>query len=146
MLKDLQQQRGLTYLFVAHDLAVVRYICDRVLVMYLGRIVESGSSSRLYDYPAHPYTQALLAAVPDVDKGLRARGMPRESVALKGDVPSPMEKIEGCAFHTRCPFARDVCRTERPELKPIGPGHESACHFAEELLTGTLEPVETVAT
>lgn len=142
LLKDLQKQRGLTYLFVAHDLAVVRYICDRVLVMYLGRIVESASSSRLYTNPSHPYTRALLAAVPDVDKGLKARGEERKSVSLKGDVPSPMEEIKGCAFHTRCPFAKDICRHETPPLTSVGPGHEVACHFADDFVNESSLAVE----
>ena len=134
LLKDLQQQRSLTYLFIAHDLAVVRYVCNRILVMYLGRIVESTTSSRLYLQPLHPYTKALLSAVPDVEKGLRERGQEEKSrIVLKGDVPSPMQPVSGCPFHTRCPFAQDTCREEVPALREVRLGHFAACHFAEEL-------------
>ena len=134
LMKDLQRQHGLTYLFVAHDLAVVRYICDRILVMYLGRIVESGSAERLYARPAHPYTQALLASVPDVDRGLQARGKDRRRAVLKGDVPSPSLEIKGCPFHTRCPHATDECRERTPSLRTVAPGHQAACHYAERFL------------
>ncbi len=143
LLKDLQRQHGLTYLFVAHDLAVVRYICDRILVMYLGRIVESGAAERLYARPAHPYTQALLTSVPDVDRGLQSRGSGRRRAVLKGDVPSPSVEIKGCPFHTRCPHATDECRARTPSLRTVAPGHQVACHYAERFL-GPAEGVGAV--
>lgn len=131
LMKDLQKELNLAYLFVAHDLAVVRYVCDRILVMYLGKIVESGSPDEILSRPTHPYTQALLSAVPDVDKGLRARKEGSDRIVLKGDVPSPTKVIPGCPFHPRCPIAQDRCRQEAPALRGIRPGQHSACHFAE---------------
>lgn len=134
LLKDLQQERNLTYLFIAHDLAVVRYVCTRIIVMYLGRIVETSPAERIYRQPLHPYTKALLSAVPDVDKGLRERdGEEQSRIVLTGDVPSPTQRASGCAFHTRCPVARDSCREEIPDLREVRLGHFAACHFAEEL-------------
>lgn len=134
LMKDLQQKLNLTYLFVAHDLAVVRYLCERILVMYLGKIVESGRSAEVYAAPAHPYTAALLSVVPDVKKGLQARKTGAQRIVLKGDVPSPTRKIQGCAFHPRCPLAKAVCREQTPPLREVAPGRHSACHFAEDLL------------
>ena len=131
LMKDLQQELNLAYLFIAHDLAVVRYICDRILVMYLGKIVESGTPDKILTRPTHPYTQALLSAVPDVDKGLKSRTEGSDRIVLKGDVPSPTRLIPGCPFHPRCPIARDRCRSEIPELREIRSGQWSACHFAE---------------
>ncbi len=131
LMKDLQREMNLAYLFVAHDLAVVRYVCDRILVMYLGKIVESGTPEEIFTQPTHPYTQALLSAVPDVDKGLKARHGGSDRIVLKGDVPSPTRKIPGCPFHPRCPMAQDRCRAEVPEWREIRPGQWSACHFAE---------------
>ncbi len=131
LMKDLQQEMNLAYLFVAHDLAVVRYVCDRILVMYLGKIVESGTPEEIFTRPTHPYTQALLSAVPDVEKGLKARNEGSDRIVLKGDVPSPTRKIPGCPFHPRCPMAQDRCRVEIPEWREIRPGQRSACHFAE---------------
>lgn len=134
LLQDLQEERGLTYLFIAHDLAVVRYVCTRILVMYLGRLVEAAPAARLYGQPLHPYTKALLSAVPDVDKGLRKRACPGQSrILLNGDVPSPRQRLPGCPFHPRCPSARDRCREEVPPLREIRLGRRVACHFAEEL-------------
>ena len=132
LLQDLQRDLGLTYLFIAHDLSVVRHICDRVAVMYLGQIVEQADAGRLFAEPAHPYTQALLSAVPHVDPGRR-----RERVALAGDVPNAAAPPTGCRFHTRCPFAQPHCRDHEPALAPVpdAPGHEAACH----LLTGAIE-------
>jgi oligopeptide/dipeptide ABC transporter ATP-binding protein len=131
LLKDLQQKMNLTYLFVAHDLAVVRYICSDVVVMYLGRIMESGPSEEVYRQPAHPYTVALLSAVPDVDRALKARRSPAGN--LRGDVPSVSGSISGCPFHPRCPRAEARCREEAPVLRTVGTGGRcSACHFAEE--------------
>ncbi|MFM1767549.1 MAG: Oligopeptide transport ATP-binding protein OppF [Verrucomicrobiota bacterium] len=125
LLQDLQQQRGLAYLFIAHDLAVVEHISRRVLVMYLGRVVEVAESRTLVRAPRHPYTQALLSAVPVVDPAAK-----RSRVVLPGDVPSPMRPPPGCPFHPRCPVAEARCRTERPALREIAPGHAAACHLA----------------
>ena len=132
LLGDLQRDLGLTYLFIAHDLSVVRHICDRVAVMYLGQIVEQADAGRLFAEPAHPYTQALLSAVPHVDPSRR-----RQRVALAGDVPNAAAPPSGCRFHTRCPFAQPHCRHHPPALAPVpdAPGHEAACH----LLTGAIE-------
>ncbi|UZJ78313.1 ABC transporter ATP-binding protein [Fictibacillus sp. KU28468] len=124
LLQDLQQEFGLTYLFIAHDLGVVRHISDRVGVMYLGRIVELSDSEQLYDNPMHPYTQALLSAVPIPDVEVK-----KERIILKGDVPSPSNPPKGCAFHTRCPQAMDVCAAERPVFKEAEKGHYVACHL-----------------
>ena len=126
LMQDLQQSRGFSYLFIAHDLSVVRHIADRVAVMYLGRIVEIGSKSRIYSFPSHPYTQALLSAVPEPDPETRTA-----RIILKGDVPNPANVPLGCSFHTRCPIAQDICRVERPPLAETVPGHLSACHFAK---------------
>ncbi len=126
LMQDLQQSRGFSYLFIAHDLSVVRHIADRVAVMYLGRIVEIGPKSRIYSFPSHPYTQALLSAVPEPDPETR-----RARIILKGDVPNPANVPTGCSFHTRCPIAQDVCKVERPPLNETAPGHLSACHFAK---------------
>jgi oligopeptide/dipeptide ABC transporter ATP-binding protein len=131
LMKDLQEQLNLSYLFVAHDLAVVRYVCDRIWVMYLGKIVETGTPDEIFTAPKHPYTQALLSAVPDVEKGLRARTEGSQRTVLKGDVPSPINLISGCPFHPRCPVAMDRCRVEVPELRDLKPGHHVACHLAE---------------
>ncbi|MCX6995711.1 MAG: ABC transporter ATP-binding protein [Kiritimatiellaeota bacterium] len=133
LLQDLQRDLNLALLFIAHDLAAVRYLCHRVLVMYLGRIVESGPAVAIYAQPRHPYTAALLAAVPDVEKGLQARraGTPRQ--LLRGDVPSPADVIPGCPFHPRCPRAEARCRVEIPALREIETGRYTACHFAETL-------------
>jgi oligopeptide transport system ATP-binding protein len=130
LMKDLQSELRLSYLFVAHDLAVVRYMCDRILVMYLGRIVESGPAGECFSRPAHPYTKALLSAVPDIDRGLAGRA---GRIVLKGDVPSAVDVPSGCRFHPRCPRAQTVCRTEPPAEREVAPGHLSACHFAAEV-------------
>ena len=126
LMQDLQQSRGFSYLFIAHDLSVVRHIADRVAVMYLGRIVEIGPKSRIYSFPSHPYTQALLSAVPEPDPETRTA-----RIILKGDVPNPANVPTGCSFHTRCPIAQDVCKVERPPLNETEAGHLSACHFAK---------------
>ncbi|WP_291298564.1 ABC transporter ATP-binding protein [Elioraea sp.] len=128
LLKDLQNRLGLSYLFIAHDLAVVRHVSDRIAVMYLGEIVETAPKTRLYAAPLHPYTQALLAAIPVPDPGRR-----RAQGALAGDVPSPMNPPPGCRFSTRCAHVIARCREERPVLRPLGDDHLVACHRAEDL-------------
>ncbi|HEX6473364.1 MAG TPA: oligopeptide/dipeptide ABC transporter ATP-binding protein, partial [Streptosporangiaceae bacterium] len=132
LLADLQREFGLSYLFIAHDLAVVRHISDRVAVMYLGKIVETGSVDEIYDHPTHPYTQALLAAVPVPSPRGRAERRP-PAPALEGDVPSPVSPPSGCRFRTRCWKATDRCAAEEPALTVReGSAHPSACHHAAE--------------
>ena len=124
LLRDLQAERGLSYVFVSHDLRIVRHIADRVAVMYLGRIVEIGDKETIYRRPLHPYTEALLAAVP-----VPRPGRPRRRAAVQGEIPSPMNPPTGCAFHPRCPLATDRCRTEMPVLRAVA-DREVACHLA----------------
>ncbi|OVE75182.1 peptide ABC transporter ATP-binding protein, partial [bacterium E08(2017)] len=114
LMKSLQERMNLSYLFIAHDLAVVRYMCEHICVMYLGKIVESAPAEELFDKPSHPYTEALLSAVPDVDKGLRTRESGSERIVLKGDVPSATDDIPGCPFHPRCHRAQEKCSEEVP--------------------------------
>ena len=125
LMQDLQQQKGFSYLFIAHDLAVVRHIADRVAVMYLGRIAEMGPKKQIYAAPQHPYTQALLSAAPEPDPERKTK-----RIILEGDVPSPTNVPPGCSFHTRCPIAQAICGAERPPLREVAPGQLAACHFA----------------
>lgn len=124
LLEDLQEEFQLTYIFIAHDLGVVKHISDRVGVMYLGRLVEITTAEQLYEKPLHPYTTALLGAVPVPDPALK-----KERELLTGDIPSPSNPPSGCAFHTRCRECMDICKTERPQLEEIEPGHFAACHL-----------------
>ncbi|HSE72494.1 MAG TPA: oligopeptide/dipeptide ABC transporter ATP-binding protein [Nocardioidaceae bacterium] len=140
LLEDLQDDLGLTYLVIAHDLAVVRHVSDEVAVMYLGGIVEQADSDALYAEPMHPYTKALMSAVPVPDPVVEAK---RERILLTGDLPSPANPPTGCRFHTRCPFRQaERCDTERPELREVAPGHRVACHFAEEIAEGRIKARE----
>jgi oligopeptide transport system ATP-binding protein len=130
LLKDLQSDMGLSYLFVAHDLGVVRHVSDRVAVMYLGRIVESASAGGLYEHPLHPYSNALLSAVPVPDP---KANVTRERLVLEGDVPSPIDPPPGCHFHTRCPWSTDVCVSDDPGLRELEEAHIAACHHPRNL-------------
>jgi oligopeptide/dipeptide ABC transporter ATP-binding protein len=139
LLDDLQQEFGLTYLFVAHDLSVVQHISDRVAVMYLGRIVELSEVDELFIHPAHPYTEALLSAIPEPNPDMEG-----EQIILKGDVPSPADPPSGCYFHPRCRYAKELCHQVSPELMALGEtGHLVACHFAKELNLTGVSPKET---
>ena len=126
LLSDIQAERGLAYLFIAHDLSIVRHFCDRVCVMYLGVIVEEGPSERVFSLPKHPYTQLLLASAPIADPALR-----HDRPLLEGDVPSPVDVPSGCRFRTRCPLAQEICAQQVPPLRAMGGGQFAACHFAE---------------
>ena len=126
LLKDLQAEKNLTYLFVSHNMSVVRYISDRVGVMYLGHLVEEADTDQLFLNPLHPYTKALLSAVPSIDKGIEKD---RGRIHLTGDIPSPLNPPSGCVFHTRCPYAVERCAREAPENVKMGKGHFTACHL-----------------
>jgi peptide/nickel transport system ATP-binding protein len=143
LMSDLQEQYGLTYLVIAHDLAVVRHISDRVGVMYLGGIVEEAPADDLYTSPLHPYTRALLSAIPVPDPVVEDS---REQILLSGDLPSPANPPAGCRFHTRCPWRQEtLCDTERPQLRVVdidgaGTEHKVACHWAEDIASGAIQP------
>ncbi|WP_435110527.1 ABC transporter ATP-binding protein [Nocardiopsis synnemataformans] len=148
LLESLQKELGLTYLVIAHDLAVVRHVSDVVGVMYLGGLVEEASSDDLYETPMHPYTRSLMSAVPVPDPEVEDS---RERILLAGDLPSPADPPKGCRFHTRCPWRQEErCDTERPELRPVGNAadggtHRVACHYAEQILSGEIRPREEMA-
>ena len=131
LLEELQERLGLTYLFIAHDLSMVRHISDRMAVMYLGKIVELADRNEIYLHPLHPYTQALMSAVPVPDPDLKKN---QRRIILQGDIPSPENPPKGCNFNTRCPYAKDICTQEDPESREIKPGHFVACHFAEDFV------------
>ena len=128
LMQDLQEELRLTYLFISHDLSVVQYICHRVAVMYVGKIVEVASTDDLFTQPRHPYTQALLSSVPVPNPAIESRGM-----VLEGEVADPANPPSGCYFHPRCPFAQDLCREQEPPLKEVSPGRFASCHFADEI-------------
>lgn len=137
LLEDLQKEFGLTFLFIAHDLSVVRHISDRVAVMYLGKVVEMCATEELFQKPLHPYTEALLSAAPIPNPEYKM-----ERLILEGDVPSPVNPPSGCYFHPRCPYAKDICREKEPEFIEYEGGHYSACHFAEELNLKSVRDIE----
>ena len=128
LMQDLQEELRLTYLFISHDLSVVQYICHRVAVMYVGKIVEVASTEDLFTQPKHPYTQALLSSVPVPNPAIQSRGM-----VLEGEVADPANPPSGCYFHPRCPFAKDICREQEPPLVEVSPGRYASCHFADEI-------------
>ncbi|MGC8670856.1 MAG: ABC transporter ATP-binding protein [Thermoprotei archaeon] len=131
---DLKDQYGLSFLFITHDLALAKHVCDRIAVMYLGRLVELAGSEELIENPMHPYTRALIDAIPVPDPTA-----PKLRVAIKGEIPNAMDVPPGCSFNPRCPYATDKCRTEEPKLREVSPGHWVACHYAEEIAKGRKE-------
>lgn len=124
LLKELQNKIGMTYIFISHDLGVIKHISDRVIVMYLGNVVEIAAKKDLYNSPSHPYTIALLSAIPTLNRKIK-----KDKIILQGDLPSPANPPKGCCFHTRCYMAKDICKNETPKLKDLGNGHGCACHF-----------------
>ena len=128
LLQELKGELGLTFVFISHDLSVVEHICDSIAVMYVGKIVEQAPTEELLRNPKHPYTEALVSAVPPADPLIKT-----ERIILQGDVPSPSNPPSGCVFHPRCRYAKDICKTEAPPLIEIASGHSAACHFADEL-------------
>jgi oligopeptide/dipeptide ABC transporter ATP-binding protein len=134
LLEELQNQLGLTYLFIAHDLSMVRHISDRMAVMYLGKIVELADRDTIYTQSLHPYTQALMSAVPVPDPDIAKA---RRRVILEGDIPSPANPPVGCNFNTRCPIAQEICFKDEPDYREIQPRHWVACHFADQFLPQT---------
>ena len=131
LFEDVQERFGLTYLFISHDLGMIRHMCNRVAVMYLGRIAEMGSADDVYRHPQHPYTKALLSSVPRPNPRVRRE---RERIVLSGEIPSPSDPPSGCSFNTRCPFVAPQCRTHRPELREVAPNHQAACHLVESAI------------
>lgn len=131
LLMELKKEFGLTMMFISHDLSVVEYICDRIIVMYLGKIMEMAYKKDLFNNPSHPYTKALISAIP-----VPIPNYKKERIILEGDIPSPIDPPDGCRFRSRCIYAEDICRTEEPELDEIEPEHKVACHFAEEISKG----------
>ena len=125
LLLDLREERGLTYLMISHDLSMVRHVSDRILVMYLGKVVETCPAAELYAHPAHPYTRALISAIPIADPRVERK---RQRIILTGQVPSPSQALSGCPFAGRCPYAAERCRREAPCLREVAPGHYAACH------------------
>jgi peptide/nickel transport system ATP-binding protein len=143
LLEEIQENLGLTYLVIAHDLAVVRHISDVIGVMYLGSLVEEAASDDLYARPRHPYTRALMSAVPVPDPDVEDA---RERILLTGDLPSPANPPKGCRFHTRCPWKQEaLCPTDRPELRTLADGHRVACHYAEQIESGEIQPTTSLA-
>ncbi len=126
LMKDLQKEHKLTYLFISHDLSVIKYVSDRVIVMYLGKIVESAPKKNLFDEPLHPYTRALMSAIPIPNPNIK-----KERIILKGDVPSPINPPSGCRFHTRCYMAVEECSKIEPQLREVKPDHYVACHLVK---------------
>jgi peptide/nickel transport system ATP-binding protein len=144
LLKRLQQELNLTYIFISHDLSVVKHISNRVAVMYVGKIVETAPVNKLYAKPLHPYTEALLSAVHTTDPKARDQ---KKRIVLQGDVPDPANPPKGCYFHPRCLYAKDVCRQDAPPLREVQPGHFAACHFADELnLAGVAGRAASIST
>ncbi len=129
LLQELKDELGLTYLFIAHDLSVVEHMCDRIAVMYVGRLVEVADSDTLLRRPLHPYTEALVSAIPPADPEVKLN-----RIILEGDIPSPANPPSGCVFHPRCLYAKDRCKEEEPHLEEVAPGHYASCHFADELM------------
>lgn len=127
LMKRMQHERGMSYLFISHDLSVVKYLCESVVVMYLGQVVEKAWKKDLFEHPLHPYTQALMSAIPIPDIHVN-----KQRIILQGDIPSPVNPPKGCYFHTRCPYATEKCKNETPELKNVGCDHCVACHYAGE--------------